>query len=557
MNVNLTILSKDNLTNLKRELESSLEVNFNVRDLSLTHVYDVAGTLSGDRDNEFLLHWDSLINTCPEFSNLLNYSPFDKEVFYKQINDYAQHIQKIAANFKFVLIPTWEMNLSARFGTRELAYNDGIYIQLLQSNLMLSKAMSGANNVRLLNSSRWFQLTGPKAWSSKLWYMAKIPYGEPLIKLAANEIIELVKTRSTGHIKLIVVDLDDTLWGGVIGDEGIEGIRLGGHDPVGESFVDFQKYLKILKDNGILLAIASKNTREIVEAAFNKHPEMVLKLSDFVDMRIDWNDKADNIKSIIKKLNIGEQSVMFIDDNPIERDRVRYVLPEVSVPEWPIDKLKYVEYAKSLTNIDISIITNEDKIKTILYEQESNRHSSISNFEDRSSWLASLKMKVQIKSISRIDITRTLQLLNKTNQFNLTTSRYGLGEFEKIIESSDRLYFVVRVEDIYGSAGLTGIIGLDLTDTEFALVSDMVLSCRVMGRGVEDFLISSACSIARKEGRRKTIFRYLKTDKNQPCFEYLTSSDLISQVFENGIIEYSWININDYACPEHITVSQE
>jgi len=220
-----------------------------------------------------------------------------------------------------------------------------------------------------------------------------------------------------------VLDLDDTLWGGVVGDDGWQNLHLGGHDPIGESFVDFQRTLKALKDRGILLAIASKNEESVALEAMEKHPEMILRRSDMVAIRIDWNDKASNIQSIIQELNLGARSVMFIDDNPVERSRVKEFLPEVFVPDWPENKLLYTEKLRSLPVFNLDAISEEDLSRTQMYQQEVVRERSKAAFGEVETWLRSLETTVTAARVAEGDFARVHQLFGKTNQFNLSTWR--------------------------------------------------------------------------------------------------------------------------------------
>ena len=205
----------------------------------------------------------------------------------------------------------------------------------MQINLRLLESLAGAPAIHPLWAEKWIQLAGPTAFNHRLWYLGKIPFSNEVFKVAARDLKAALRGLNGQAKKVVILDLDDTLWGGIVGDAGWEGLILGGHDPAGEALVDFQRELKALTRRGILLAIVSKNEESIAMEAIAKHPEMVLKLSDFAGWRINWKDKAENIIDLMAELNLGLDSAVFIDDNPVESARVREALPKVCVPEWP------------------------------------------------------------------------------------------------------------------------------------------------------------------------------------------------------------------------------
>ncbi len=220
----------------------------------------------------------------------------------------------------------------------------------MEANLRLLHNLDTVPNVVALNASRWIELVGESAFNERLWYMGKIPFANGVFKAAAREVKAALRGIRGAARKLIVLDLDDTMWGGIVGEVGWQNIILGGHDPMGEAFVDFQRALKSLNRRGVLLAIASKNEETVAWQAVNQHPEMILRPDDFAGWRINWNDKAQNIVEIATELNLGLDSVVFIDDSQVERDRVRQALPDVLVPEWPSDTRLYL---RALCDLDL------------------------------------------------------------------------------------------------------------------------------------------------------------------------------------------------------------
>jgi len=329
--------------------------------------------------------------------------------------------------------------------------------------------------------------------------------------------------------KLVVLDLDDTLWGGIVGDDGWQNLQLGGHDATGEAFVDFQRMLKALTRRGVLLGVVSKNTESVAIEAIESHPEMVLKLEDFAGWRINWDDKARNIAELTEELNLGLQSVVFIDDNPIERSRVRAALPEVLVPEWPTDKTQYVGALLALDCFEPPRLSNEDRERAKMYATERTRQALKANVSSVDDWLSSLETEVTVESLSSANVKRAAQLLNKTNQLNLRTRRMTEAELLAWAEAEDHRVWTISVRDRFGASGLTGILGLAVNGSSTSVsVEDFVLSCRVMGRRVEEVMLAVAARHARGLGAKSLVATYEETPKNRPCLEFFQRSGMPS-----------------------------
>ena len=261
------------------------------------------------------------------------------------MDTFSDSLSRLTGRVKTLLVPTWSLPPSmAGYGILERKPGIGLKDILARMNLRLAENLKNLPDAFVIDADRWVQMAGQEAFNPKLWYMGKIPFGNPVFKQATQEI----KSALTGLLgnakKIILVDLDDTLWGGIVGEEGWQNLKLGGHDPIGEAFSDFQRSLKSLTRRGILLGIISKNEESVALKAIDKNPEMILKLKDFVGWRINWSDKAKNILELTKELKLGVQSTVFIDDNPIERARVKEALPEILVPDLPKDKMYYKDY---------------------------------------------------------------------------------------------------------------------------------------------------------------------------------------------------------------------
>ncbi|MBI3874569.1 MAG: HAD-IIIC family phosphatase [Verrucomicrobia bacterium] len=319
--------------------------------------------------------------------------------------------------------------------------------------------------------------------------------------------------------RLVVLDLDDTLWGGIVGDVGWENVQLGGHDPVGEAFQDFQRALKALTRRGIVLGIVSKNTESVALDAIRQNSEMILRDSDFAGWRINWSDKAQNMADLAAELNLGLQSIVFIDDNPVERARVREALPEVLVPEWPESPLLYVSALQSLRCFDAPAVSREDAARTQSYVSDRQRADLKKQAGSLDEWLKSLGIKVTVEPLSPANLKRATQLLNKTNQFNLATRRLTEPELDAWAKQPSRRAWAFRVADKFGDAGLTGLASLEVRDG-VAHVVDFLLSCRVLGRKVEETMIAWLVARAKEFNAAEVRAEYLPTPKNKPVLEF-------------------------------------
>jgi FkbH-like protein len=418
----------------------------------------------------------------------------------------------------------------------------------MHMNIRLAAAFDGHPSIFVLNAQRWWSAGH---FSPKLWHMAKVGLSREIFREAAADIRAALRGLGGTARKLVVVDLDDTLWGGVVGDVGWENLRLGGHDGLGEAFADFQHQLKALTRRGVLLAIASKNDESVALAAVANHPEMVLRSHDFAAYRINWQDKAQNIVDIARELNIGLQSVVFIDDNRVERARVRETLPEVFVPEWPEDTFLSATALLGLRCFDTPHVTREDAQRGTLYDVERKRSGDKERFRSLDEWLIGLETCVRFSPLDAANLPRVTQLLNKTNQMNLQTRRLTETELTRWAVEAGRELWAIHVSDKYGDSGLTGILSLEPREDR-VVMTDFVLSCRVMGRKVEEAMVAAAVHRARERGGRLLVAPFLRTDKNAPCFDFWRRSGF---AFGEHEMDFSWDPVNTYFVPRCISVA--
>ena len=319
--------------------------------------------------------------------------------------------------------------------------------------------------------------------------------------------------------KCLVLDLDNTLWGNIIGEDGIEGIKIGPY-PEGRSFVEFQKVIKALSENGIILAINSKNNQKDAMKAINEHPHMILREKDFSCIKINWNDKISNMREIAKDLNIGLDSIVFFDDDPINRELLRMGIPEVNTIELPKDPSSYAQILRNLNDFNILKITKDDVQRKIMYAQEQNRQKLESSTENLNEYLKKLDIKIKIKLDDEFSISRISQLILKTNQFNLTTKRYQEEEIKEFVEDKTMIVGCSEVDDKFGENGITNVFIIKTKPNEW-IIDTFLLSCRIMGRGIEEGIIGKILEIAKNKGIKKITATFIPTEKNKPAENFL------------------------------------
>jgi FkbH-like protein len=360
--------------------------------------------------------------------------------------------------------------------------------------------------------------------SSKMWYAASNRFSLSGERIIAEKIRQLIRPSVLPAKKCLILDLDNTLWGGVIGEDGIEGIKLDNHGE-GARFYDFQNVLLDIHRRGVLLAVASKNNKEDAEKVFS-HSRMLLKKTDFSAFIAGWDNKSDDIKQIALMLNIGLDSLVFIDDNPVEREEVRQRLPEVVVAEFPADTTELYQFAMDLYNEYFYTleVSNEDTNKVKMYEENDKRMESMKTFSSLESFFMDMEMKLHIEKVTSELLVRVHQMLQKTNQFNVTTRRYSESDLVNMLSDTKILMFLGNVRDKYGDNGNCILIIIRLLSDLDAEIDSFLMSCRIMNRSIEfGFLYEIEKML--KAMRVNTIYAsYIKTLKNTPCVDFFESA---------------------------------
>jgi FkbH-like protein len=383
-------------------------------------------------------------------------------------------------------------------------------------NDCLSKA-AGQDNVLLLDVAHASERDGIDAWfDNGSWLHGKLEIAPEAAILYGDMVARIVAAQRGLSKKCLVFDLDDTLWGGVIGDDGPEGIVLGEGSAAGEAHLALQRYAKQLKERGVILAVCSKNDPAIAEAAFCNHPEMLLRRPDISAFVANWNDKAENLKAIAAQLNIGLDCLVFVDDNPVERARIRQSLPMVAVPELPKDIAHYVRCLAEAGYFEAVAFTSEDRLRTEQYAANVEREALFELSGNLDDFLRSLQMSVVFGKFTAAELVRVTQLFNKTNQFNTTTKRYTAEEVASFAAAEEMVTLQFRLLDKFGDNGLVSamILRPDPKLPEVFEIDNWVMSCRVFGRQLEFEAMNIAVEQARRRGIRALRADYIPTLKN-------------------------------------------
>ncbi len=353
----------------------------------------------------------------------------------------------------------------------------------------------------------------PSWFDARFYFEFKLPCGAECLVAYAHSVVSALRAVVGRNKKVLVLDLDDTLWGGVVGDLGSGGIRLGQGSGEGEAFLAFQRHAKGLRERGVLLAVCSKNDEHRAREPFEKREDMILKLSDIACFIANWNNKADNIKAIAQELNLKLDALVFVDDNPAERAIVRRFVPDVAVPDMPADASGYVQALALHRYFETLVLTQEDAARTRYYADDARRRELASQATDLSSFLDSLHMRMTVAPIGELNIERATQLINKSNQFNLTTRRYTLAQVRDMASSADWRTLTFSLRDDLGDNGLISVILLRKRAETFDIDS-WVMSCRVLQRGVEQLARNEIVALARAEGVVQLLGTYVPSARN-------------------------------------------
>lgn len=330
----------------------------------------------------------------------------------------------------------------------------------------------------------------------------------------AKRVIDIIAAVQGKFKKCIILDLDNTLWGGVIGDDGMEGIQLGHGLGIGKAFTEFQMWVKKLKNRGIIVCICSKNDEAIAKEPFKNHPDMVLRLDDIAVFMANWETKVDNIRQMQQILNIGFDSMVFIDDNPFERNMVREHIPDIMVPELPEDPAQYLEYLYGLNLFETATYSNADKDRTCQYQMQANRAAFSKTFTNEADFLRSLEMVSTVQGFTKFNTPRVAQLSQRSNQFNLRTVRYTETDIVNMADDPKVYPLTFTLQDKFGDNGLIAVVIMKEKKPDTLFIDTWFMSCRVLKRGMELFTLNQMVALACKHGYKRIVGEYLPTAKN-------------------------------------------
>jgi FkbH-like protein len=451
---------------------------------------------------------------------LAKYNKLKSEEYHTLADSQMQLIRNICAvvnsklNTKIVFYNYPEIDDSV-FGNYANSLESSFLFQIRKLNYEQMLFAASNSNYYLIDLSSIQNQLGKKfLFQTAIYINTEMVLSIDVLPYVAEKTVDLIRAFNGNFKKCIVLDLDNTLWGGVIGDDGIENIQLGTLG-IGKAFIEFQYWIKKLKNRGIILAVCSKNTESIAKEPFEKHPDIILHLDDIAVFVANWDNKVDNIKHIQKILNIGFDSMVFLDDNPFERNMVRENIPLLTVPELPEDPADYLEFLYTLNLFETISYSKQDIDRTKQYQIEAERTLIQQSFLNEDDFLKSLDMISVVESFNKFNTPRVAQLSQRSNQFNLRTIRYTETDIEALSLSKHHHTFAFTLEDKFGDNGLICVIILSEKEQGILFIDSWFMSCRVLKRGMENFVLNTISSYAKANGFKYLAGEYIPTSKNE------------------------------------------
>ncbi|MDR2942401.1 MAG: HAD-IIIC family phosphatase [Treponema sp.] len=477
----------------------------------------------------------------------------NNDIIVEEIAHYGDMLNMVYSNIKkdktfivFTIDNLYSLNYVTSKTVLEdavIAYNQEIY------------AMTEYVNVKIIDIRNFFrEFSTEQLIDWKYYFLSQMPINPKLVPRFSKWFSRQLEVLAMKRKKCIVLDLDNTLWAGILGEDGADGIKMG-EDYPGNVYRFFQAYLLELSRMGIILAVCSKNNESDVFTVWENHPDILLKKDNFTVYRINWNNKADNIREIAMELNIGLDSMVFIDDNPAERELIKQALPDVCVPEFPAHPYMYPIFIKQLTDNYFSAytLTQEDLLKTQQYKNNAERKHYKNQFTDMDTYLRSLDIMLTVEKLNEFNKARFAQMTQKTNQFNLTTRRYTETEIQSIAANGGLVYGL-RVKDKFGDNGLTGLM-IVLIEKETAYIDTLLLSCRILGKEIEYMFVKYILSKLKETGIQQVRASYIKTAKNGQVEKFYESIGFMLRKISQDSIDYELIIENkEFSLPDIYTV---
>lgn len=439
-----------------------------------------------------------------------------QQVFAADQIAYTDHLYqqiKNRLNAKIIVTSFAEIN-DAVFGNYAAKTTSSFPFQIKKLNVELMQLSQQRKDLFICDIAALVTQKGyENCFDVKPYINADMVFSIDFLPFIAKHVFDIVSAVKGNFKKCVILDLDNTLWGGIIGDDGLEGIQIGGLG-LGKAFTNLQLWIKELRKRGIILAVSSKNTESVAKEPFEKHPEMILRMDDIAVFAANWETKVDNIRYIQSILNIAFSSMVFLDDNPFERGMVKEAIPELTVPELPEDPSEYVAYLRSLNLFETASFTAEDESRTKQYQEEAKRTALFKSFENEDEFLQSLNMTATVKPFNDFTVPRIAQLSQRSNQFNLRTVRYTEEDIAKLAADENYYSLSFDLNDRYGDYGLIGFIILKKINPDTLFIDSWVMSCRVLKRGMEHFMLQQVIELAKSNGFTSIEAEYIPTAKN-------------------------------------------
>jgi FkbH-like protein len=464
---------------------------------------------------------------------------------------YLQSLRNgIKANSNAVCIfQTLAPQVEALFGSLDRALPGTMRSLIDGINRDLAEFVLGSGDV-LLDVASLAETVGLADWHNpQLWNMAKFSFSDELIPLYSDHVARTIAALRGKSRKALILDLDNTIWGGVLGDDGLEGIQMARGDATGEAHLAVQRLALDVRQRGIVLAVSSKNADEVARAPFLKHPEMLLRLEHIAVFQANWNDKATNIQAIAEELSLGLDAMVFLDDNPVERGLVRRLLPQVAVPELPEDPAYYARTLAAAGYFEAVTFASEDLMRAGYYQNNARRANLQKRADGVDAYLASLDMIVTFQPFDATGRTRIVQLINKSNQFNLTTRRYTDAGVTEAENDPEVFTLQVRLADIFGDNGMISVIICRPGESHVWEIDTWLMSCRVLGRKVEPMVLREILDHARAAGIRKLVGAYHPTERNKLVVDHYARLGF-AKIAEDPSGLTRWELLVDHADPE-------
>lgn len=480
-----------------------------------------------------------LIIIGADLNTKLSYNEKQVNFYLKNLRSLIDKVLRINNKKKNLQIIFWNSTLLNTVFFNIKNFTNKIEKKINAYNNFLFKISKKYKNFHVFDINKISNIVGNmNFYDEENYFLSKIPFTDISHREISFELSQLIISINEIPKKCLVLDLDNTIWGGVLGEDGINGIKLG-KSFEGEKFKTFQKYVKTLANRGVILALASKNNLKDVNECFQKHPDMVLTKKDFSNIKVNWKPKYRNIDLIAKELNIGKDSLVFFDDSEFEREQMRRFNPEINVIETPKEPNKYINALELSGFFNQNFQTKEDKKKLHQYkilEKANKLRLKNNNIED---FLKKIKMEIEISNVNKSNFDRCVQMINKINQFNLRTKRYNANELNNFLKNTDQSIMVIKLKDKFGDHGITGLVMvIKKKDSDnIYQIENFLLSCRILGRNVEHVILGELLQNLKKKKIRYVQGSYIKTEKNSQCKNFYLENNFIRKDKNNYIID--------------------